>query len=372
MSIETINVFRGYLESDKTRKLYTFLLQRFVNHYNLESFDSILVMNGTELQKKIELYVILLKETKSKVYARCNIFAIKAWCDANDKIDVNWKKITRLIKKPKSRKTRPYISSEIKRMVNSIKEIRGKAVILFLSASGVRIGSLPVLKMKDLKQMPFGCIAVTAYAGSDEEYTTFINKEANDALTLYFEQRKHEGEVITPDSTVFMNKAKKPMSEYNISNFMIRVKRNACVNFEGTPNLLCHAFRRRWNTIMKMREGSNGPLIERMLGHDMQLDNSYFQPTEDQLFTEYCKGMADLTIDDSERLLVERAKIEAERSQLEKEVQQNRELENRMKQYESNQNEMMRLMNMVKNGYATIEKTDNDEITLKLTKKAIS
>jgi len=226
--------------------------------------------------------------------------------------------------------------------------------------------------MKNLKQMSNGCVAVTVYEGSNEEYVTFINKEANDALTLYFEQRTHSGETFTSDSLVFQAKHNdvdgnpKPLNEASISNIILRCKINAGVNFDNSPNLLCHAFRRRFNTILKLNHDSNNSIIERLMGHDMKLDNSYFQPTLDNLLEEYQKGMSDLTIDDSERLLVEREAIQAERTHLELEIQHNKELESRMVNYEKNQREMINALNMIKNGQATLVKMDNDHIELKL------
>ena len=105
------------------------------------------------------------------------------------------------------------------------------------------------------------------------------------------------------------------------------------------------------------------------MGHDMKLDNSYFQPTLDDLFNEYQKGMADLAIDDSERLLVERETIQAERSQLEVEIQHNKDLESRMVNYEKNQLEMISVMNMITNGNAILVGMNDEQIEVKLTQK---
>ena len=375
MNTRAIQIFEAYLESDQTRKHYNYLLKKFANHYKLESFDAILAINGAKLMKMIEDYTILFKEkSMSMSYIRANTFAIQSFCEANDKIDVNWKKIRKLCKKQKPRKSRPYTTSEIKRMLHSVKDLRNKALMLFLSASGVRRGAVPVLKIGNLKQMPNGCLAVTIYEGSDEEYLTFINKESNDALTLYLEQRKHKGEIITNDSPVFLGQSTnrssklKAMSEASVSTVMIRAKNNAGVNFEGAPNLLCHAFRRRFNTILKMNKESNGPLIERLMGHDMKLDNSYFQPTLDDLFAEYQKGMADLTIDDSERLLAERKSIEVEKTKLDIEIQNNKQIQEQVNILAENQTKMNRIMAMIMNGDVTLVSKDNEKITLDLIK----
>lgn len=222
--------------------------------------------------------------------------------------------------------------------------------------------------------MSNGCLAVTVYEGSNEEYVTFINKESNNALSLYIEQRKHRGEIITNDSPVFTaqytngtTKAK-PISEASISNMILRTKINAGVNFDGAPNLLCHAFRRRFNTILKLNKESNSPLIERLMGHDMKLDNSYFQPTLDDLFAEYQKGMADLTIDDSERLLAERKSIEAQKSEIEVQKQEQRSMKEQMNILAENQAKMNHIMEMIARGDVILVDKNNEKITLDLIK----
>lgn len=302
MKTRPVQIFEEYIQSEKTREQYMYNLKRFAIFNKLESVDDILLIDGEELKQKIEDYVILFKnEAKSSRYIRTIIFSIQSFCESNDKIGVNWKKIRKLLgKKQKPRKSRPYTTSEIKRMLNGVKSLRNKALILFLSASGVRRGAIPVLQIKDLKQMPNGCLAVTIYEGSDFEYTTFINKESNDALTLYLEQRKYDGEIIHPNHPVFRERYSNattkpiPLSEASVTDIIVRAKTNAGINFDNSPNLLCHAFRRRFNTILKMNKESNSPLIERLMGHDMQLDNAYFQPTLEDLFNEYQKGIKNL------------------------------------------------------------------------------
>ena len=351
-------------------------MKKFAEYNNLESIEDILSMDNQVLKEKVEDYVILFKNNgKSPNYIKNITFAIQSLCESNDKIGVNWKKIRRLLpKKSKSRKSRPFTTAEIKRMLNSVKNLRNKALILFLSSSGVRRGALPVLKIRDLKQMPLNCLAVTVYDNSVEEYVTFINKEANDALTLYLEQRRHRGEIITPDSPVFTaqqtNEAtrSKPISEDSLSMMISRAKKNAGVNFEDAPNLLCHAFRRRFNTILKLGKDSNGPLIERLMGHDMKLDNSYFQPTLEDLFAEYQKGMANLTIDDSERLLAERKAIQEQKSELEKQKEEHESMKQTVDKFQDKFEQMTQIMEMIARGDVTLVDKNHEKITLELIK----
>lgn len=374
MKSRVIEIFENSIESQKTLDLYNFHLKKFVEHNKLESVEQILSMDNQVLKEKVQDYVLLFKNNgKSPNYIRGITFSIQSLCDSNDKMGINWKNIRKLLgKKTRARKSRPYTTSEIKRMLNSVRDLRNKALILFLSASGVRRGAIPVLKMRDLKQMPFGCVGITVYEGSNEEYLTFINKEANDALSIYLEQRKHRGEIITNDSPVFTSQCTnnysktKPISEFSLSMMVLRAKKNAGINFDNAPNLLCHAFRRRFNTILKLNKESNYPLIERLMGHDMKLDNSYFQPTLDDLFKEYCKGMADLTIDDAERLLAERKAIEEQRSEMEKQKHEQKSMQQEIEIIKENQAKMNHIMSMVREGKVRIVDNNNEIIQLEL------
>ncbi|KER06486.1 Tyrosine recombinase XerD-like protein [Marine Group I thaumarchaeote SCGC AAA799-E16] len=367
----TILIFEEYIQSKKTIEHYSYHINRFTKHYNLKDWDSILALENTDLKEKIEDYVIFFKnQDKSSNYIRVITFALQSLCDSNDKLGINWKKIRKLLgKKTRPKKSRPYTTEEIKRMLGGVKGLRNKALILFLSSSGVRRGAIPDMRIRDLKQMSYGCIAVTVYPDTDDEYVTFVNKEASDALSLYHKQRTHDGEKITPNSFVFRSIYKnttttpKKFDEKSISNVIFRAKHNAGIDADDLPNLLVHAFRRRFNTVLKIRSDANPTIIERLMGHDQKLDNSYFQPTTEQLFEEYQKGMADLTVDDSERLLVERREMQDELDKLEQEKSKSKELEIRL---EDTEIQMKKLFKLLESGRGTIIKSDNNEFHVKL------
>ena len=367
----SVLIFEEYLQSQKTIEHYSYHINRFAEYFNLDSWDSILDLENVDLKEKIEDYVILFKnQGKSSNYIRVITFALQSLCDSNEKLGINWKKIRKLLgKKTRPKKSRPYTTEEIKRMLGGVKGLRNKALILFLSSSGVRRGAIPDMQVRDLKQMSHGCIAVTVYPDTDEEYVTFVNKEASDTLSLYHQQRTHDGEKITPDSLVFRSIYKsaleesKKFDEKSISNVIFRAKHNAGIDTDDLPNLLVHAFRRRFNTVLKLRPDANPTIIERLLGHDQKLDNSYFQPTTEQLFEEYQKGMSDLTIDDSERLLIERREMQDELDKFEQEKSKSRELETRL---EDTEIQMKKIFKVLESGRGTIIKSDNNEIHVKL------
>jgi len=61
---------------------------------------------------------------------------------------------------------------------------------------------------------------------------------------------------------------------------------------------LAHAFRKRWDTIMKSNKDINTNLIELMLGHSTKiaLDVHYLKPTKEILFKEFSKAISTLSL----------------------------------------------------------------------------
>ncbi|MDH3780122.1 MAG: hypothetical protein OES15_04610 [Nitrosopumilus sp.] len=68
-----------------------------------------------------------------------------------------------------------WTAEDIRIMLSSVRDLRQKALIHFLAASGVRRGAIPELKLKHLQEMPDGYRSVLVYEGSLEEHTTFIH-----------------------------------------------------------------------------------------------------------------------------------------------------------------------------------------------------
>jgi len=78
-----------------------------------------------------------------------------------------------------------------------------------------------------------------------------------------------------------------------------------------------HGFRKRFNTILKLKNEVNSNVAEKLLGHKNGLDGVYLKPTRDQCFTEFRKAISDLMIDDSERQRLKIEQLQQEKSELE-------------------------------------------------------
>src|ERR1051325_6903721 len=98
---------------------------------------------------------------------------------------------------PEQRKVktdRAYSHPEISKLLE-IADERSRVIILLMASSGIRIGAVPFIKLKDLDDMK-----LTVYSSSKEEYFTFITPECKKAIDSYLDFRQRYGEKLTDES----------------------------------------------------------------------------------------------------------------------------------------------------------------------------
>ena len=317
-------LFLESCKSEETKRLYEYSLNQFMMFGNLKRCQNILLLKQDDLKELVEDYVLNLKRTKSPRTAKIYLSGIKHFMDMNDRL-LNWTKLKKLLPdnlKPAGKKA--YTNDDIREMLTVTTSKKFHAIVHILASSGIRIGSIPDLQFKHLEDMQYGCKSVLVYEGTKEEYTTFISHEAVKALEIYLEDRKSKGDIITPDSYV-ISKGEKfnfekmaltslvHFGQAHIDKIKSRIKSSHCNRYDKQLN---HAFRKRFDTVMKTGENANISLIERLMGHNetVKLDNSYLDPTIEQLFKEYLKGLPRLLIDEKynleSELIAKQQKIE--------------------------------------------------------------
>ena len=214
--------------------------------------------NVTPDQRNIEEYVSILA---GKNYPQHTIITylhgIMHYCSIED-VPINWKRIKKFTpRRTPFRKTRGYTDNEVKSMLSASKTYDDVAVIRLLCESGVRIGAW--------NNMTLDGQDVIVYPDDIEEYRSFISKTTAEILTQQ-----------TLD-----------LSMNTIRSRIARLRRRAgCITGQTQCN---HAFRKRFNTILKMDNTVNVNIAEKLMGHKNGLDGVYFTPSRDQLFSEWCK-----------------------------------------------------------------------------------
>ena len=192
------------------------------------------------------------------------------------------------------------------------------------------------MKIKDLVDKG-DIYKVKVYPGENEEYITFTTPECKAAIDNYLDFRKRNGELITPDSYLFVqqyNKFKriraKPFANKSIDNLLqlwlvnSGVRTVDPVNPGGYKDVQrLHGFRKFFTT--QLVDSKVGPEIrEMLLGHNIGLAGTYYKPTDEDIQSEYEKAIDALTIDPANRLrkkvellTIEKSKVDLALAQIE-------------------------------------------------------
>lgn len=133
------------LDSEKSKEYYFKVHKCFADFANLKSIEDILNVDPMLLESQIIEFIVHLKE-KGRKYNTIKMYAsaLKQTLDIN-KINIDWKySVNRHIGKKTKVKDRCYERDEIQKLLQ-FTDIRGKAILLLLASSGMRIGALPLL-----------------------------------------------------------------------------------------------------------------------------------------------------------------------------------------------------------------------------------
>jgi len=307
-------LFYSAIKSEATKFHYENYLDEFRSHFIIKNFEKLVQIQPKKLQEMIEDFVMYDRsKEKSASYITGKISALKLFFSMNDVI-LNWDKIRKMVpERNKPSGDKAYTTKQIQILLKNTANLEYKALIHFMSASGIRVGSFQEMKIKDLSDMPNGCKCVKVYSDTIHEYHTFIHFEAVEALDDFLDSRKKNGEKITEDSWVFCSPLDntKPLHSTSITSTLGRYVSNSLSREKSRSGryeiMSCHGMRKRFDTVLKSNRAVNLSLAERLMGHSktIPLDNSYFKPVLEQLFEEYQKSIPQLLIDEKYRLAEE-------------------------------------------------------------------
>jgi integrase/recombinase XerD len=323
-------LFEAGIKSPYTKKNYRTSLDQFLQYTKITEYDALVTLRDSALQEMLEDYLFYLKRRMSPNSLPPKFAALQLFFSMNDKT-LNFKKIKKMFpEKTKKSGFEAWATKDIQKMLLVCNTKRQRAIILFLSSTGVRLGVLPDLRMKHIKTKEESYKKVIVYEGTNEEYVTFLTPEASRALDEYLDERRKDGEVISEASYVFRKRYQlgigKPqnMSAGSIADIISRIIRNSGVIREKNGKRfniqINHGFRKRYNTILKLISDVNPNIAEKLLGHKNGLDGVYFVPTEEELFVEFKKSIPELTVNDSERKNLQIQKLEIEKMDLERKI----------------------------------------------------
>lgn len=205
---------------------------------------------------------------------------------------------------------------EMKAVIYSTNK-RGKAMISMLVSSGMRIGELLSLRVKDVDfTIHPTAIRLRAEVTKDRlARICFISDEATKLLKQYLGERIHNQDLyifqgrhhgVRPDGTVYQNSnfENKPISYWNADYiFTIAVKKAGIYEKDdhGRDRIHLHVLRKFFFTQMVPILGRE--ITEALMGHKAFYDSAYRRFTESQLGEQYLKGMHVVSILDSKQAM---------------------------------------------------------------------
>ena len=246
--------------------------------------------------------------------------SIKLFCEMND-ILLNWKKIAK--GKPQHRdyaNDRAPTIEEIKKLLD-FPDRRIKVIVLVMLSSGIRVGAWDYLKWKHIipiKNDKDEVISakIMVYAGTKEEYFSFITPEAFTALQEYIEFRASCGEKITGESWLvrdiwkstnvkFQNRGglatvPRKLRSSGIRSIISRAEweqgiREPLTNGKKRHEFQAvHSFRKFFKSHCEQVMKSIN--VEILMGHTIGVSNSYYKPSQKEILDDYLKAINVLTI----------------------------------------------------------------------------
>jgi len=159
------------------------------------------------------------------------------------------------------------------------------------------------------------------YSGDDEEYYTFISKEAYMALFEWMRYRESSGELIKDDSWVMrdlwdtrvaqgrglVTKPKK-LSCLGVKRLMERAIWAQGLRKKLEPGKKRHPYQanhslRKWFKTRCEIAGMKPINVEKLMNHSVGISDSYYRATENEILDDYLKAMDLLTINDDKLTL---------------------------------------------------------------------
>jgi integrase len=343
---KSYRIFIEGLKSPVTKAAYSYALQKYMKHLEISNPDDLLIHaeNPKIIQNQIIEYLILLKNPPYSLrYATRSQYlaAIMTFYELND-VPLSKKKIYRYLgEEERPIDNRGYTTEEISKMLEVCDE-RTRAIILFLTSTGVRIRAIIDIKIEDLISVPeYNLSQVRVYSDSNQRYLTFTTPEAAKAIDVYLKYRERYGERLAPKSPLFRDQFDREDADsiHNVKPLTLRaaerllsrtIEKSGIRTVERITELHSEKGKIRKNVKLTagFRKFFDTQLIfsrvehktkELFMGHSIGLDDHYFTPEilETHVLQEYLKAVDNLTINEENRLRIKLDDLTKEKDKIE-------------------------------------------------------
>jgi integrase len=254
--------------------------------------------------------------------------SIKLFCEIAD-IQIAWKKISRGLPRARNYSDDRIPTIEEIRTLLEYPDRRLKAIIYTIASSDIRLGAWEYLKWGHIQEIKrenkIVAAKIVVYAGEEDEYYSFISREAFESLKEWINFREISGEIINENSWLMRDlwdtqdiqgKGKGLVSKPNkLASIGIKKLVNRAIWAQGLrkklengkkrhPFQAIHCYRKWFKTRCEMA-GMKPINVEILLSHNVGISDSYYKPTENDLLEDYLKVTNLLSIDKQSKLETE-------------------------------------------------------------------
>ena len=228
------------------------------------------------------------KQRKAATISR-NIASIRAFCHYLVREGVLMMDVSETLKAPRVEKKLPGVLSpeEVERLMDAVqgtspKELRDKAMLELLYATGIRVSELIGLKLSDVNLK----LSFLFCTEQNRQRTVSFGNKAKAALEAYLQHGRQALVAEETQQALFVNCAGKPMSRQGFWKVLKTYGREAGINADLTPHILRHSF-----AAHLLENGADLRSIQEMLGHaDISSTQVYSQLVKKQLKDVYNKA----------------------------------------------------------------------------------
>ena len=228
-------------------------------------------------------YILYLeKEGKATTTISRELASIKAFFSYLFREGIIRRDPSELLKAPKIEKKAPVILSvnEVNALLDqpgtsSAKEIRDKAMMELLYATGIRVSELIGLKLSDVNLK----LSFLFCTEQNRQRTVSFGNKAKAALEAYLQHGRQALVAEETQQALFVNCAGKPMSRQGFWKLLKGYVQRAGIKEEITPHTLRHCF-----AAHLVANGTNLQSVQEMLGHaDISTTQIYINVNQEQI-----------------------------------------------------------------------------------------
>ena len=187
--------FANAIDSPYTEKTYKNSLKLYLQYHNFNDYDSLLQIDKETTFRMIRDFIVFQRKMKQRSHSRINIHlaAIRLFYCVNRYEGIDWFTLARFKGKERKRMVndRSYTRQEISKLLE-FADLRMKVAILMMVSTGIRVGGLASIKMKDLEYIEqYKLYRIFVYSEyNDDTYYTFCTPECASFIKLYLETRE--------------------------------------------------------------------------------------------------------------------------------------------------------------------------------------